>query len=50
MIRNSICLFDSCQVDYYLFTCIREKMVGANLYENNIEGAFELWVERKNSK
>ncbi len=24
----------------------REKMVGANLYDGNIEGAFELWIER----
>jgi hypothetical protein len=27
-----------------------EKMGGANLYDGNIEGTFELWVERMNSE
>ncbi|MDF2542368.1 MAG: hypothetical protein K0S47_2086 [Herbinix sp.] len=31
---------------YCLSFSFREKMVGANLHENNIEGAFELWFER----
>ena len=28
----------------------REKMDGVNLYDGNIEGAFELWIERINSE
>ena len=28
----------------------REKMVGANLYAGSIEGAFELWIERRLSE
>jgi len=28
----------------------REKMDGANLYDSNIEGAFELWLEKINSE
>lgn len=30
----------------YMLSDFREKMAGANLYENNVEGAFELWLER----
>jgi hypothetical protein len=33
-----------------MIACNREKMVGANLYENNLEGAFELWFERIDSE
>jgi hypothetical protein len=39
MMRNSIG-----QLDF------REKMVGANLYDNDIEGAFKLWVEKRDSE
>jgi hypothetical protein len=37
------------QMDICL-TCNREKMAGVNLHENDKEGAFELWIERKYSK
>ena len=31
----------------YMLSDAREKMVGANLRDDGIKGAFELWLERK---
>lgn len=36
--------------EYMLFRMDREKMVGENLRDGNMEVAFELWIERINSQ
>jgi len=32
--------------EQYILSDFREKMVGANLYEGSVEGAFESWLEK----